>query len=310
MRHPASGFSALLKLSTSTGGRPGGATDLPLPEWSPVALTPTECTAYVEGHARALFRVFFTRSPDLKPVVGLEAYAAFLQVDEQQAFVKVYACGAGVETKHAFPWYLDGTFGDLPNSPGEAVTSKVTLSIFRCHLRPGIDLGTGHLFTKDIAKMDETKGPILRFSWHYMRGEQLELFGVLPRPSQLPPPVPPAATDSALAFLRLASRIAISLMSDEQRLAFVDCLGHSPEALALLPEDAQKELVDFRQTKLLSSSEARPISPKPEYAAYELHPDEVGEFSHHAGVGRVSEEPKPLLESPYRPSGLVQSYRE
>ncbi|GAA5994970.1 Swc4p [Rhodotorula paludigena] len=252
--HQASGFSAAVIID------PQGPPTAPMVEHRPLALGPTETATWIEGTPGVQVRVFFTREHQFKPVVGLEAYAAYVLVDEGTPWVKIYAIGEGVQLPpnhtQPWPWFLDADLGGAAADLQETLGKKVSLKIYRCELLPGVELGYGQLYSKDVAKIDR-EHPVCIMNWHYASRQQLDMLGLLNGPSQADSFVPPSPLTSSLAFLRHASRILLDLATPEQRVAFIERLSTSSEVLQLLPETAQRELTADPQLYVAS----RPLDP-------------------------------------------------
>ncbi|BGP21718.1 hypothetical protein Rt10032_c01g0421 [Rhodotorula toruloides] len=209
-------------------------------EYKAVATASNELSCWMEGIPGAACRVFFRRDSSLRPVTQLEAYVGFLFVDGRNPWCKVYACGEGVtdpeEQSGPIPWYLDAFLGDLPPSLETTDQRRVDLKIYRCWPKEGTVLGIGQLTVSDVELMDQER-PVAVFSWQYASHSQLEALGAVDRPASIPD-----SLADAIAFLRGANRLLLSMMTQDQRLQFIDRLAATPEILSRLPYDMQNEL--------------------------------------------------------------------
>lgn len=102
-----------------------------LPEYAPAALPDGKLLSYVEASEEA-FRVFFWRDAAVQPVVGLEAYAAFLYIPDEQVrtFRTLCTCFALILLRGDSP----GARFSLrdwasPRSPGSTGTLTVTSDV-------------------------------------------------------------------------------------------------------------------------------------------------------------------------------------
>ncbi|GAA6001871.1 hypothetical protein JCM10207_002359 [Rhodosporidiobolus poonsookiae] len=216
MLDQSSGFSAGLALVRPLHD------DTFLDERCSASFNPREQLTYVEAPSGApRLRVFFRREAQVRPVTGLEAYAAVLVVGEQ-SFAKVYAVGLGVSNPPSgpVPWFLDANSQDFEHDPAAAAQQRIVLAIYPCKVRPGVPLG--QVLTLPLPSASLTARPD-------------------------PPRLPTLdnAPTRALSFLRHANRVLIALLTPEQRVAFVERLGLTSEVLALLPLDCRDELVSF-----------------------------------------------------------------
>ncbi|GAA5980222.1 hypothetical protein JCM11641_005511 [Rhodosporidiobolus odoratus] len=239
MHHPPTGFSAIVSLRPGLTSPPS---DPSLQEYAPI-WSPPLAESYIEG-SDAQIRVYFERHDGLKQIDGLEAYAAFLHVDGGQPFVKIYAVGHGVRTG-TFTWFLDSKFGELASTPRDVPSNTVQLKLYPITLKPETELGTGHLHLSDVQSVSQI--PIVEFRWTYLSRRLLESYGFVEGPSQSNLSLP-SIESATIAVLNNATRIAIELMTPEQRLAFVDRLGSSAAILALLPDQTRDELKRFGPT--------------------------------------------------------------
>ncbi|GAA5887583.1 hypothetical protein JCM6882_001458 [Rhodosporidiobolus microsporus] len=243
MRCPTAGFVAHLtpRFPSPASLLPSSQSLPPLPEYCPTSTHAHECSTFVEGVARAPIRLCFERKGDEKEIEGTEVVAAFVSVDGQELWLKVYAIGEGVKGGPHL-WFVDTAFADLAIQPEQAEGKKISLRLARCTLRTGVKLGTGHLVLADTSFVDHDK-PLCVFTWWYMPRAHLELFGVLSEPS---PPPPPSETETALSFLHQMTHILLSLLTTEQRLLFIDELAIDIGTLELLPQRVKDELERFR----------------------------------------------------------------
>ncbi|GAA5850161.1 hypothetical protein JCM8547_001026 [Rhodosporidiobolus lusitaniae] len=252
MLHHDSGFSAGLRLLPSPHSTLGPTLSrCTNPEIDLVELAPAmtdQPFAYVEGGAqRQGVRVLFARLAEVKRVEGLEAFAAFVRVGEEKPILKVYAMGEGVQ-QYDGAWFIDAVLPIPPVEPSKAMEVVVMLSLHKVQLKPGTKLGSGHLLSGDVATMSQKAE--VSFSWHVLSHAHLELFGLLPRDPPLPalPPPPPSAASIALSFLRRTTHTLVSLLTPEQRLAFMDKLAKDEEAVGMLPEGVRGELEGFSRS--------------------------------------------------------------
>ncbi|GAA5980257.1 hypothetical protein JCM10908_001591 [Rhodotorula pacifica] len=240
-----------------------------LVEHAPTVLETGQIVAYVEASDEPI-RVLFWRDAAIKPVEGLEAYAAFLHLPDEQPWCKVFAIGGGVLELPGLDWYIDGDLG-LP-APTLAETARycAMLKIFRCTLKPGAQLGYGYVSSADVAAVDETT-PVCVFAWHFVTRRQLELLGVgasriTPHtsnplsfriaPAVRPETMPPNELAPALEFLRLANRLLVSLLTADQKSKFIKLLSTSQEAQQLLQVDDLRKLEGFGKSTVQPNADS------------------------------------------------------
>lgn len=167
----------------------------------------------------------------------------------------------------------------------------VKLDLYRCHLRPGADLGCvrdaagetstdafdrttkcrdGYIKTSDVASVDDS-APVCTFRWTYCTPVQLKTLGLglgnsQPRLSAQQgadplsiriaaagPQPPTNELEPALDFLRHTNRLLLGLLTEEQKRQFAEILGHSYEAQRLLTPVQLGELLQAGQPGLTSS---------------------------------------------------------
>ncbi|GAA5866154.1 hypothetical protein JCM3774_004100 [Rhodotorula dairenensis] len=271
LTHHQSGFRAALAVrelpspplspaATQDGGAssvPAQNSDVPSGHVSPVpkilvehartVLETGQIAAYVEASDESI-RVLFHRDRTIQPVAGLEAYAAFLYLPDEQPWCKVFAIGRGVLELPGLDWYIDGDLGPPAPTLAETAQTCATLKIYRCTLKPDAQLGYGYVSSTDVAAVDETS-PVCVFAWHFVTKHQLELL-VIGAPRIVPhvedplgftiaPVVKPEATlqdelAPALDFLRISNRLLVSLLTADQKSKFLKLLATCPEAQSLL----------------------------------------------------------------------------
>ncbi|POY71413.1 hypothetical protein BMF94_5725 [Rhodotorula taiwanensis] len=264
---PAKG-TATTASATATSANAAGTSKI-LPELGPAVLDDGEIAAYVEANDEPV-RVYYWRDPRVKPVVGLEVYAGFLSVAGEQPWSKVFAIGTGVKTGPGSVWHIDADLGPPAGTLAETPACCVKLDLYRCHLRPGADLGDGYIKTSDVASVDDS-APVCTFRWTYCTPVQLKTLGlglgnIQPRLSAQQgadplsiriaaagPQPPTNELEPALDFLRHTNRLLLGLLTEEQKRQFAEILGHSYEAQRLLTPVQLGELLQAGQPGLTSS---------------------------------------------------------
>ncbi|KAM0755957.1 hypothetical protein T439DRAFT_16878 [Meredithblackwellia eburnea MCA 4105] len=125
-------------------------------------------------------------------------------------------------------------------------------------MKAGTQRGNGNLYVKDVEWIDQTR-PIASFNFHVASPAQLEALGII-EGSRLPnAPQAPRPTTSALMasnqFLRTSNRILLSLLTPEQKIAFLEQMEKDPR----VSKSKSVEAVREKKRRIEASISSNPV---------------------------------------------------